>query len=158
MRCLLLLFIVLLSNAVIHAQTAVIGTFAGRNIYSFYNGTSAALTQFYQQHKLLALDTNTLLIADAGNNSIRKYNPATGFSNIFSGTGAGRFSGDGAAAATAEMDYPQSVFRLADGTIYLADCWEHRIRKYRQPALLQPLRATVSQVIAVTAPRLLLHS
>lgn len=107
----------------------IIETFAGKNIHSFYNGSATGNIQFNLQHKIKVLPTGKLYIADAGNNCVRILDLTTGATTIYAGKGAGTFSGDGSTASTAELNYPQSISVASTGDIFIADCWNHRIRK-----------------------------
>lgn len=106
----------------------VINTFAGRNIHDFYIDAQATVAQFNAQHKIRFVN-GLLYIADASNNSVRVLDPATNTITIYAGSGAATYSGDGAAAIGAQLNYPQSVSIDGAGNIYIADCWQHRIRK-----------------------------
>ena len=81
----------------------------------------------------LALDAaGNLLIADTGNNVIRKVAAtATGFGDIstIAGTGAAGFNGDNQLATAAELNSPWSVAVAQDGSIYIADLTNNRVRK-----------------------------
>jgi sugar lactone lactonase YvrE len=75
-----------------------------------------------------------LLIADTGNNRIRRVDGATGVITTVAGTGptgseAGSFSGDGGPAVNANLRFPSSVAVDASGNLYIADGGNHRIRR-----------------------------
>jgi uncharacterized protein (TIGR03437 family) len=52
----------------------------------------------------------------------------TGIGTI-AGTGAYGFSGDNGSAASARFDEVYALARDAQGNVYIADCWNHRVRK-----------------------------
>ena len=54
-------------------------------------------------------------IADYGNNRIRKVTISTGIISTFAGTGSTGYSGDNAAATSADLYFPQSVALDASG-------------------------------------------
>lgn len=59
------------------------------------------------------------MIADAGNNKIRRYDPATGAVITLAGTGAGDFmDGDG---LTARFNRPSGIEVMLDGSPVIAD-------------------------------------
>jgi len=49
--------------------------------------------------------------------------------DTLSGTGAAGFSGDGGPATSAQLNFPVGVAVDSDGSLYIADCGNHRIRK-----------------------------
>src|SRR3990172_4151256 len=54
---------------------------------------------------------------------------AAGDISTFAGTGTGGFSGDGAAATSAQLEAPGGVAVDGDGNIFIADTVNHRIRR-----------------------------
>ena len=89
-------------------------------------------------------------IADNGNNRIRKVTASTGIITTIAGTGTGSYSGDNGPATSAALYYPRGdvldsagrqynnwfdILRLFVislhylGNIYIADWFNHRIRK-----------------------------
>jgi sugar lactone lactonase YvrE len=67
-------------------------------------------------------------VADTDNNRVRKV-AANGIITTVAGTGEPGFSGDGGAAASAQLDYPAGVAVDASGNLYIADSSNYRIRK-----------------------------
>jgi hypothetical protein len=77
----------------------------------------------------IALDSaNNLLIADSGNNAIRKITP-DGIINTVVGNGVVGYSGDAGIAAAAQLNYPTNLAIGSSGDIYIADTLNYRIRK-----------------------------
>ncbi len=70
----------------------------------------------------------TLYIADTFNHRIRRVTPRGRIQTI-AGTGTSGFSGDGGPATEAELSYPASVAIGFDGSLYIADTSNYRIRK-----------------------------
>jgi DNA-binding beta-propeller fold protein YncE len=68
-----------------------------------------------------------LYIVDQWNNRIRRVD-AHGIITTVAGNGVGGFTGDGGPATTAELNQPTSVAIAQDGTIYIADSLNNRIR------------------------------
>jgi sugar lactone lactonase YvrE len=76
-----------------------------------------------------AVDSSgNLYIADTNNSRIRKVTPA-GTITTLAGTGTSGYSGDGGAAASAQLAYPNGVAVDSSGNVYIADGGNNRIRK-----------------------------
>ena len=76
----------------------------------------------------VAVDANSnLYIADTGNHCIRKV--SAGIINTVAGKCHPGFAGDGGAANDALLDHPRGVAVAADGSIYIADTNNNRVRK-----------------------------
>jgi sugar lactone lactonase YvrE len=73
---------------------------------------------------------NNLLIADTYNHRIRRVNARTSTITTIAGTGTAGFSGDGAAATAARLNFPRSVaVDYSTGDIYISDMSNNRIRR-----------------------------
>jgi len=68
-----------------------------------------------------------LYISDSGNNRIRVVRG--GVITTIAGTGRAGFSGDGKEALTAELNTPQKIAVAKDGSVFIADRGNHRVRK-----------------------------
>jgi len=68
-----------------------------------------------------------LYIADTWNNLIRKV--SGGVITTLAGNGASGFGGDNGPATSAQLANPVGVAVDSDGDLYLADNWNHRVRK-----------------------------
>jgi sugar lactone lactonase YvrE len=118
----------------IDAVTGVISTVAGTPGKQGYSGDSLAATAAKLAFpEGVAFDAaGDLLIADTGNNVIREVAAtSTGFATIstIAGTGAAGFNGDNQLATAAELNSPWSVAVAPDGSIYIADLTNNRVRK-----------------------------
>jgi RHS repeat-associated protein len=113
----------------------IIHTFAGQCFNGGFSGdggpaTSAQLT--YPIDIALGPD-GSLYIADMYNQRIRRVYP-NGIIQTVAGSGpvgstAGGFSGDGGPAVQAVFDYPNGIDVAPDGTLYIADSYNGRIRR-----------------------------
>ena len=72
--------------------------------------------------------TGNLYIADFWNNIIRKVDTEGNITTV-AGTGTAGYDGDNGPATEAQLYYPESIALDADGNLYIADSYNHRIRK-----------------------------
>ncbi len=80
------------------------------------------------KHLCVDRDDN-VIIADAENNLIRKYVPATGRILRVAGTGRKGAAGLGGPPDQCELNRPHGVTVHADGTLYITDSYNNRILK-----------------------------
>ncbi len=77
----------------------------------------------------LAIDSSgNLLIADTGNNRIRKLNLTTGIITTVAGNGAAAFAGDTGLAVNASLNSPGALAIASNGDILIADTINYRVR------------------------------
>ena len=69
----------------------------------------------------------SVYVADAGNNVIRRVTP-DGLINTVAGNGTAGYSGDGGPAISAQLDNPVDVAVSNDGSLYIADRYNNRVR------------------------------
>ena len=110
-------------------STGIISTIAGTGVYG-YNGDGIAATtaRLYYPIGLILDATGNVYIADTYNHRIRKID-ITGMISTIAGTGVSGYNGDGIAATTATLNVPEGITVDAFGNVYIADIWNHRIRK-----------------------------
>ena len=70
-----------------------------------------------------------IYIADQWNHRIRKVTVSSGIISTIAGTSTGSYSGDNGAATSATLYYPYGVGLDTAGNVYIADSYNHRIRK-----------------------------
>ncbi|MFE4518595.1 RICIN domain-containing protein [Kitasatospora sp. NPDC056783] len=119
-----------------------IATVAGTATAGFSgdNGPST-LAQLNQARGLAADGAGTLYIADAANNRIRRITK-DGRITTLAGTGVAGFSGNGAAASSAQLNYPLAVAVDSGGVVYFADYNNHRIRKVTADGTISTVAGT----------------
>ena len=94
-----------------------------------YEGAPASSVILSNPHMAAADALGNVYIADKASHSILRID-STGLLRTHSGTHVAGFNGDGPASATSlQIDNPNGLFALADGTLYLLDPGNHRIRK-----------------------------
>lgn len=101
-----------------------VSTLAGSGVAGAADGVGAAASLNLPQQVALGADGN-LLFADSGNHKIRKVTP-TGTVSAFAGSINGYLDG---AVDQARFSNPQGVAIASDGTVYVADTANNRIRK-----------------------------
>lgn len=109
------------------STSGIISTVAGNGTAGF-SGDGTATSVSLNFPACVALDTSgSLFIADLANNRIRKVS-ASSITTV-AGKAAPGFSGDGGPATSANLANPQGVALDAAGNFYIADTFNHRIRK-----------------------------
>ncbi len=111
----------------VDADTDFISTAAGASSGGGDDGpaTAARLTSPSD----MAVDgSGNLYIADRNNHRIRKIGTDGNITTV-AGTGMSGYSGDGAAATAAQLNFPSGVAVDGSGNLYIADRDNHRIRK-----------------------------
>ncbi|MGH8614615.1 MAG: hypothetical protein ACREYF_21960, partial [Gammaproteobacteria bacterium] len=106
------------------AGTAVLG-------YSGDGGPAREAKLSYPVDVALGSD-GSLYITDYVNNRIRRVGP-DGIITTVAGTGVYGYSGDGGPATEAKLYYPWGVALGSDGSLYIADTHNHRVRKVSSP-------------------------
>ncbi len=114
----------------VDAVSGIITTVAGTPQVNGYSGNGGAATSAQlSKPEGLALDgAGDLYIADTGNQVIRMVSAANGLISAVAGTGVPGFNGDNILATNAELNGPWSVGLGADGTLYIADTANQRVR------------------------------
>jgi trimeric autotransporter adhesin len=114
----------------VDAATNIITTIAGNNKRGYSGDGGAATSAELDYPWGLALDASgNLYISDRSNNRIRKVTVKTGIITTFAGNGKRGFSGDGGPADSAALSFPTGIALDIFGNIYIADDFNHRIRK-----------------------------
>ncbi len=80
-------------------------------------------------------------IADYGNHRIRRVDGAGGITTV-AGTGAFGFSGDGGPATAAQLYMPAGVTVDRAGNVYIADAYNHRVRRVDTAAVITTVAGT----------------
>ncbi|MBM7117715.1 RHS repeat-associated core domain-containing protein [Archangium primigenium] len=97
------------------------GTFGG-------DGGPATQAYFSSPESVAVAPDGSLYIADVFNQRIRRVDPKGRISTV-AGTGTSGFGGDGGPAALARFNYPRGVAVGPDGSVYIADTGNQRIRR-----------------------------
>lgn len=112
----------------VDVTTGIITTVAGNGSYGFSGDGGDPVQASFRYPWAVALDgNNNLYIADRNNLRIREV--SGGVISTIAGSGSPGFGGDGGAASSALLNYPQGVAVDGGGTVYIADTYNQRIRK-----------------------------
>ena len=107
----------------------IISTLAGNGISGFSgDGGLAANAELWGPSGITVDASGSIFVADTGNQRIRKIT-GSGEITTVAGTGTYGLSGDEGAAVLAQLNAPWDVAVDGSGNLFIADTWNHRIRK-----------------------------
>jgi uncharacterized repeat protein (TIGR01451 family) len=112
------------------STSGTISTVAGNDTEPGFSGDGGPATSASLSYpRGVALDfSGNLHIADTDNERVRKVSTSGTISTV-AGSGTAGFSGDGGPAASASLNDPYGVALDSSGNLYIADTYNHRIRK-----------------------------
>ncbi len=109
----------------------IISTVVGNGQYGFTgDGGPATSAKIASPTHIAIAPDNTLYVADTYNNRIRAVG-SEGIITTIAGTGIQGFSGDGGLAPNGTIANPTGIAVGADGTIFVSDFYNNRIRRLR---------------------------
>ncbi len=118
-------------NAYVRKVTpdGIVQAFAGTKRKKGFSGDGGSATQATLNHPVdVAVDgLGNVLIADKGNQRVRKVDSQGLISTLAGGNSTG-FTADGSEAQRARLFQPSSVAADAQGRVFIADSYNHRIR------------------------------
>ncbi|ODT98956.1 MAG: hypothetical protein ABS79_05110 [Planctomycetes bacterium SCN 63-9] len=113
-------------------KTGIITLRAGTGKKGYTGDGGPALSATFNGPKELAVDREgKVWIVDTENHAIRVIDPKTGTIRTAAGNGKAGGGGDGGPATAAQLDRPHGVAVGADGTFWIGDTHNHRIRRVR---------------------------
>jgi sugar lactone lactonase YvrE len=114
---------------VVEAGTGTITTIAGVGQPRYGGDGGPAVAAGLNEPAALALDgSRTLYLADQSNNRVRAIDLTTGIIRTVAGTGSASYNGDGIPATEAALAGPSGLACTEDGTLYIADTFNGRVR------------------------------
>jgi sugar lactone lactonase YvrE len=93
------------------------------------DGGPATNARFNNPHGIASDAAGNVYVADPPNQRIRRIDAATGIVTTVAGSGSGGFGGDGGPATAARLNYPKGTEIAPDGSLYIADNNNHRVRR-----------------------------
>jgi len=108
-----------------------INTVAGNgspNQTTLVSGTSTGITLNYPWG-IVGDPSGNLFVANQQDHAVQELVISSSQVNILAGTGTGGYNGDGIHANTAQLQYPAGLARDSAGNVYIADQYNHIIRK-----------------------------
>lgn len=117
----------------INASFGLIEALAG-NGFPGFSGENVAAQQstLYSPERITQDAQGNIYISDEFNHRIRKIDAQTKVITTIVGNGRAGFSGDGGLATEAQLNHPEGISVDLEGNIYIADKYNHRIRKVSQ--------------------------
>ena len=111
-------------------STGLISTIAGTGTAGYNGDGIQATTAMIANPSAMNFDANgDLYFTDRQNHRIRKITMATGIITTVAGTGTLGYNGDGILATSAQLNWPNEVSFDAANNMYIADWFNHRVRK-----------------------------
>jgi streptogramin lyase len=117
----------------VDTSSGIITTVAGNGSSGYSGDTGPATSASLNKPRAVCMHEATapayLVIADPSNHRIREVNLKTGIITKVAGTLWSGYNGDNRSATSARLYYPFGVHVYASHTTYIADTYNHRIRK-----------------------------
>ena len=108
----------------------IMSTVAGTGAFGYSGDGGQATAASMGDPSGVAVDAaGNVYIADANNARTRKITIGTGIISTVAGNGVGGFSGDGGQATAAEVNGNSGIWIAANGTMYIGDMSNQRVRK-----------------------------
>jgi sugar lactone lactonase YvrE len=123
-------------------RSGVITTVAGSGQEGFSgDGGPATTARMKTPHSVVVDGAGMLLIADSANSRIRRVDTAGVITTIAGRDGDG-YSGDGGPAGEAMLNRPKGVALGPDGSLYIADSLNHRVRRIDAAGVIATVAGT----------------
>jgi RHS repeat-associated protein len=122
-------------------QNGILSTIVGNGVTGFSgDGGLATEASIRQPLEMDVTPDGSLYFVDAGNNRVRKVDPA-GIITTVAGNGSASFFGDGGLATDAQLSNPHGLEVVGD-VIYIADTYNHCIRKVDEDGIITTVAGT----------------
>lgn len=132
-------------NRIVRVSGGTVAVVAGTGDRGYSGDGGPATRAALNAPDSLAFDgAGNLYIAEY-ENRIRRVDAATGTIATVAGTGAEGFGGDGGPATSAAISHPHGLAVATDGTIFIADTWNQRIRRVDRSGTITTVAGTGSE-------------
>jgi len=119
-----------------------IETLVGVGVYGYAGDNYFASTALIANPYYVATDPQgNVLVSDSGNHRVRKID-SQGIIRTIVGTGQPGSAGDGGLAANAQLRNPRGIHVDSNGTLYIVDAGNHRIRVIHTSGIIATLAGT----------------
>jgi sugar lactone lactonase YvrE len=125
----------------VEAGTGRITTIAGVGQPRFGGDGGPAVSAGLNEPSALTVQGARLYIADQSNNRVRVIDLASGIISTIAGTGSASYNGDGLLATEASLAGPSGLAIGTDGTLFIADTFNGRVRS------IDPTAGIISTVV-----------
>ncbi len=133
----------------INNTTGIVTTIAGNNNYAYSgDGGLAINAEFLDPVAIIFDPSGNLYIADYEDSRVRFITASNGIINTIAGNGVGAFAGDGGPAPSSSLKNPLQLAHDGNGNLYIADDWNHRIRKVGSDISPPPVLPTTINISA----------
>lgn len=120
-----------------------ITTVAGSGAPGYAGDNGPASAALLRGPSGIAVDENgAVFIADTGNDRVRRIDPVTNIITTYAGTGIGGSTGDGGLATAARINAPHGITIGSDGSLFIADHANDRIRKVDPAGIITTVAGT----------------
>jgi sugar lactone lactonase YvrE len=114
----------------VDAGTGIITTVAGTGTAGFSgDGGPAVAAELYQPIDVVVDAAGNVFVADFSNSRVRRVDGSTGIITTVFGTGTAGFAGDGGLATAADTDGPVGLAFDADGSLFVVELSNRRVRR-----------------------------
>jgi streptogramin lyase len=114
----------------VNRTTGMIERYAGTGTRGYTGDGGPAVRATFNGPKEIKIDAaDNVWVVDTENHAIRRIDARTGVVTTVAGTGRAGGTGDGGPALQGMLNRPHGVAVAPDGTIYIGDTLNHRIRK-----------------------------
>jgi hypothetical protein len=144
----------------VDGRTSIITTVVGTGEKGFSGDDGEATQAMLNSPTSVFVDSEgNLFIADSANNRVRRVDGQTGVITTVAGTGEPGFSGDGGEATQARFNWPGGTFVDSKGNLFIADLYNHCIRRVEGIAAPTTLKVGVfASVSDTTPPKMIISS